>query len=249
MMANEWRLITYRPLINGKFDGRVLALWVVCILLYFISPLSFQLYIALFITGIEIYRIKKGVYSMSDAIKQFMQSRFSKVKHGKSRSVFNSSLAIMLVVLMSNPFEANAGYQVIPPKEYKAPLSSYIPEQSLPKEQYRPKGGAFINNVTITKGGGRDVELGKLLTFILPSHYRLTFVSVEIASMKIEWYSDTWTLDQVLGNLAVRYGIMFEKMNGTANLRIDWLDEKRCLEADTRNRVVKTLCGTTEGYL
>lgn len=248
-MANEWRLITYRPLINGKFDGRVLALWVVSILLYFISPLSFQLYVALFITVIEIYRIKKGVYSMSDAIKQFMQSRFSKVKHGKSRSVFNSSLAIMLVVLMTNPFEANAGYQVIPPKEYKAPLSSYTPEQSLLNEQYRPKGGAFINNVTITKGGGRDVELGKLLTFILPSHYRLTFVSVEIASMKIEWYSDTWTLDQVLGNLAVRYGIMFEKMNGTANLRIDWLDEKRCLEADTRNRVVKTLCGTTEGYL
>lgn len=252
-MGSSWRYITFRLLFKDKFDARFFFYWGFGLVLTFIARgFSVHLWLLAFITIFEVYRVRNKLYSLSDAFKCFLQRRFGRNKHGHKRSIYGSSnFALILLVFVASK-EVQAGFKIVMPDDYKPPVSSIVPEQQDGIQngtQYWPKGDEFVDNVTVKSGGARDIALERLLGFLLPAHFKTTFISVEIADMEVQWYSDNWTLDQIMGNLAVRYGIMFERIRGTADIRVDWYDEKRCLGADERNRVIRTLCGTTESYL
>lgn len=251
-MNNAWRYITFRLLFKDKFDARFIFYWVTGFILMFVAKgFSSHLWVLLFFTVFEVYRMRNNLYSLTDAFKHVTQRFLGRVKHGHRRSIYHRNVLGVALVALMMPYDAQAGFKIIMPENYKKPPQSYTtgPKEMEVMNQYWPQSDEFVDNRNIKKGGARDVTLGKLLNFLLPGHFKTTFIAVEIEDMKVQWFSENWTLDQIMGNLAIRYGIMFERVRGTADIRVDWYDEKRCKGADERNKVIRTLCGTVDSYM
>jgi hypothetical protein len=241
---SEWRLINAPAVIGDNFNGAVIVPMFPMFFLSLIIKVMWLNYIPLFFILMEFYRMKKKLPTIMDAFKYIFFKYVSlHYWHGFRRAAYRSLTSIAgAMLVLSVPFETQAGFNIIKPAE--APIVVTVADRQ--QEQGNALGAEFIDNKSLVKGAGPAIELEHLLKQIMPGVYSIEFKSVEIAAVKINWKSTHWTLDQVLGNIAIRYGIMFETMQGSSVVSVHWYDKNKC--EDNKNRLFKRLCGSTEGF-
>lgn len=240
---SEWRLINAQATIGENFNGAVLL---PIFPIFFISLVTHQMWMNYFSIGLlilEFTKLKFKLLTLGDLYKYiFFKFIAGHYWHGFRRVAYSSLTCLAGAMIMFTPLNAEAGFTVIKPKqEIVKPntVDSFSNEAKV-------LGGEFIDNTTKIKGAGPAVDLELLLKQVVPSVYSIEFKSVEIASVKINWKSTNWTPDQVLGNIAIRYGIMFETMQGSSVISVDWFDKNKC---ETQGKkLFKRLCGSTDGF-
>lgn len=241
---SKWRLINAPATIGDDFNGAIIVPMLPIMFLSMIFKVYFINYIPLFFICMEFYRMKKKLPTIRDTFKYiFFKFVTKQYWYGYRRAAYGSLTSIAgALLLVSAPMPSHAGINVFKPVEAVPTPNVAQGSQSVAK----PLGGEFIDNVSIIKGAGPSVDLELLLKQIMPATYSIQFKSVEIASMRINWRSTNWTLDQVLGNISLRYGIMFETMQGSSVVSIDWLDERKC--KNNENKLFKRICGNADGF-
>lgn len=246
---SDWRLVNAPATIGDNFNGAVIVPGVPLLFISLIIKVPEINYLTLMLLVMEIFRIKKKLASITDAFKYiFFKYLTGHFWYGFRRSAYASltSVAGALIILGSWPQTAQADFIVIRPQE-TIPNPNMVQSNGASQlTEALPLGGEFIDNRVIVQGAGPSVELEVLLKQIIPATYSVQFKSVEIASMNINWRSTNWTLDQVLGNVAMRYGIMFETMQGSSVLSIDWYDKRKC--ENNENPLFKRICGKADGF-
>lgn len=243
---SNWRLVNAPATIGEHFNGAVVA---PCVPIFFISMIikvPELNYLTVFLVVAEIFRMKKKLASIKDVFKYiFYKYIASHYWHGFRRAAYASLTSIFAALfIFSFSMPAYADFIINRPPE-SIPQPNTAHSQSL-AQSAAPLGGQFIDNVSVIKGAGPSVQLEVLLKQIVPATYSVQFKSVEIASMNINWRSTSWTLDQVLGNIAMRYGVMFETMQGSSVLSVDWHDQRRC--SNDENKLFKRICGNADGF-
>jgi hypothetical protein len=239
---SEWRLLNAPATIGDKFNGAVVAPMFPIFFISLIAKVMWLNYIPLFFIAMELFRIKKKLPTIRDAFK-YMFFKYVALHHwhGYRRIAYASLTSIAgACIMVSASFTAEAGFNIYKPAEEAAKPNVTVMQEA------KPLGSEFIDNTNVVKGAGPAIELELLLKQIMPAVYSVEFKSVEIASVKINWKSSSWTLDQVLGNIAIRYGIMFETMQGSSVVSVQWYDKAKC--EDSKNRLFKRLCGSTDGF-
>lgn len=243
--ASTWRLVNAPATIGSQFNGAVIAPAIPLLFVSLIIKMPWLNIIPLFFVVMEFYRINKKLPTIKDAFKYiFFKYVTGHYWYGFRRSAYASltSIAGAMFIFVTSATPAYADFVVIRPPE-SIPRPNVSPAPASPQT---PLGGEFIDNRYPIQGAGPSVELEVLLRQIVPATYSIQFKSVEIASMDINWRSTNWTLDQVLGNIAMRYGVMFETMHGSSVLSIDWYDQRKC--SNDENKLFKRICGQADGF-
>jgi hypothetical protein len=246
---SDWRLVNAPATIGENFNGAVIVPGVPLLFVSLIIKVPEINYLTLLLIALEIFRMKKKLASIKDGLKYiFFKYLTGHFWYGFRRSAYASltSVAGALILFANMITPAYADFVVIRPPE-TIPNPNVVQQGSSSVDmKSQPLGGEFIDNRKIVKGAGPAVELEVLLKQIVPATYSIQFKSVEIASMSINWRSTNWTLDQVLGNISMRYGVMFETMQGSSVLSIDWFDERKC--NSNENALFKRICGKADGF-
>lgn len=243
--VSNWRMVNAPATIGSQFNGAVIAPAIPLLFVSLVIKLPWLNAIPLFFVVMEIFRIRKKLPTIKDAFKYiFFKYITGQYWYGFRRSAYASltSFAGAMFIFFSLASPVYADIVVIRPPESIPNLNVVQPSESQPL----PPGGEFIDNRYQIKGAGPSVELEVLLRQIVPATYSIQFKSVEIASMDINWRSTNWTLDQLLGNISMRYGVMFETMHGSSVLSVDWHDQRKC--SNEENKLFKRICGQADGF-
>ncbi len=241
---STWRYINAMATIGDNWNVAVLLPALPIFFLSLVIKIPMLNLVTLVFIVLERYRIKFKVFTIGDLFKYVFFKWIAGHKwHGFNRLAYGSLTSALLGLVLLFPTSSHAAFKVIKPKEHIVPPHIAVP----PKESAVPLGGEFIENRKVVKGGGQAIDLETLLIRqLVPATYEVQFKSVEIASMTVNWKSSNWTLDQILGNLAVRYGIMFETMEGSSVVSVDWVSKEKCEKDD--KKLFKRLCGSMDGF-